>query len=408
MALRMPPSGARYPWPEEADAMRRTIGIGVVGMGWMGEAHSRAYRLVGDRFFDRGVDARLVACADTDAGRADAARERFGFERATTDWQTVIDDPAVEAVSVTAPNDAHLAVIRAALAAGKAVFCEKPVGRTPTETLEAADLARPGGPVTFVGYNYRWAPVVQHARDLIEAGAIGELTHYRGRFLNGYAKDRNGVLSWRFQAEQGFGTLSDLLSHAIDLAHEIAGPIAEVVGNRRTFIAERPLPRSGGTHYDTAGPDDPRGPVTNEDYVGALVRFAGGAQGTLEACRVITGSQCDLAFEVHGTRGALGWTFERMNELRVYRRDDASPADEGWTTELSGPAHPRHRAFNPGWGTGLGFDDLVVIEAAEFLTAVAAGRPAAPSFADAAAVARVQGAIAASWETNGWVAVASA
>jgi predicted dehydrogenase len=386
--------------------MRRTIGIGVVGMGWMGEAHSRSYRLVGDRFHERGIDARLVACADVDSGRAEAARERFGFERATTDWHDVVADPAVEAISVTAPNDTHLAVIRAALAAGKHVLCEKPVGRTPDETLQAAALARATDLVTFVGYNYRWAPVVQHARDLIAAGELGELTHYRGRFLNGYAKDPDGVLSWRFRAEQGFGTLSDLLSHAIDMAHLIAGPIADVVGNRRTFIATRPLPRAGGTHYDTAGPDDPRGAVTNEDYVGALVRFAGGAQGTLEACRVISGSQCDLGFEVHGTRGALAWTFERMNELRFFRRNESRPADEGWTTELSGPAHPRHRSFNPGWGTGLGFDDLKVIEAAEFLLAVATRTPAAPSFEDAAAVAHVQAAIAASWDSDGWVAVA--
>jgi predicted dehydrogenase len=386
--------------------MRRTIGIGVIGMGWMGEAHSRAYRLAGDRFHERGIDARLVACADTDPDRATAARERFGFERSTTDWSDVVADPLVEAISITAPNDAHLAVIRASLAAGKPVLCEKPVGRTPAETIEAAELARRSGLITFAGYNYRWAPVVQHARGLIAAGALGELTHYRGRFLNGYAKDPDGVLSWRFRESQGYGVLSDLLSHAIDLAHLLAGPIAEVVGNRRTFIATRPLPHAGGTHYDTAGPDDPRGNVTNEDYVGALVRFAGGAQGTLEACRVITGAQCDLGFEVHGTRGALAWTFERMNELRVYRRDDANPADDGWTTELSGPAHPRHRAFNPGWGTGLGFDDLVVIETAEFLQAVASGAAAAPSFEDAAAVARVQEAIAASWESNGWQQVA--
>lgn len=389
--------------------MRRTIGIGVIGMGWMGDAHSRSYKLVGDRFRDRAVDARLVACADVDLGRAEAARDRFGFEQATTDWREVIADPAIEAISITAPNAAHLEIIDAAIQAGKHILCEKPVGRTPAETIRAAELARGKPVVTFVGYNYRWAPVVQHARDLIAAGAIGELTHYRGRFLNGYAKDPNGVLSWRFNAEQGYGTLSDLLSHAIDMAHLIAEPIADVVGNRRTFITERPLPRPGGTHYDTAGPDDPRGDVTNEDYVGALVRFRGGAQGTLEACRVITGSQCDLGFEVHGTTGALTWTFERMNELRVYRRNDANPADEGWTTELSGPAHPRHAAFNPGWGVGIGFDDLKVIEAAEFLTAISTNDPAPqPSFEDAAAVARVQEAIAASWASNRWVAVAGA
>jgi predicted dehydrogenase len=382
--------------------MTRTVGIGVVGMGWMGEVHSRSYRLIQDRFHELGIAAQLVACADVDRGRAQAAGARFGFERTTTDWRSVVDDPAVEAISVTAPNDAHLAVIRAALDAGKHVLCEKPVGRSPTETLAAAEAARGTGLVTVAGYNYRWAPLVQRAHALIAAGEIGELTHYRGRFLNGYAKDPNGVLSWRFLAEQGYGTLSDLLSHAIDLALFLAGPIDAVVGNRATFIADRPLPHAGGTHYDTASADDPRSAVTNEDYVGALVRFANGAQGTLEACRVITGSACDLGFEAHGRRGALAWTFERMNELRRYRRIDGAPADEGWTAELSGPAHPFHRAFNPGWGTGLGYDDLAVIEIAEFLGAIAAGRPASPSFEDAAAVACVQLAIAASWETGAW------
>jgi predicted dehydrogenase len=371
-------------------------------MGWMGEVHSRAYGLVRDRFHERGVAARLVACADVDAGRAEAARDRFGFERSSTDWRSVVDDPAVEAVSVTAPNDAHLAIIEAALSAGKHVLCEKPVGRTPTETLAAAGLARGTGLVTLVGYNYRWSPLVQRAHALIAAGEIGELTHYRGRFLNGYAKDPNGVLSWRFRAEQGYGTLSDLMSHAIDMALFLGGPIAAVVGSRATFIADRPLPHPGGTHYDTAAADDPRGPVTNEDYVGALVRFVNGAHGTLEACRVITGPDCDLAFEAHGPRGALAWSFERMNELRHYRRVDGSPVDEGWTTELSGPAHPFHGAFNPGWGTGLGYDDLAVIEIAEFLTAIAEERQATPSLEDAAKVAQVQLAIATSWDRSAW------
>ena len=386
--------------------MGRVVGIGVVGMGWMGEAHSRAYRLVSDRFVERGISARLVVCADADEVRASAAKSRFGFERSTTDWREIVDDPAVEAISITAPNATHLAVIRAALERGKHVLCEKPVGRNPEETLQAAELARAAGTqITFVGYNYRWAPVVQHARDLIASGALGDLTHYRGRFLNGYASDPDGVLSWRFLSSQGYGTLSDLLSHAIDMAHLLAGPIDELVGSRETFIRSRPLPRPGGTHYDTAGPDDPRGEVTNEDYVGALVRFRGGARGTLEACRVITGSQCDLAFEVHGTKGALAWSFERMNELRYFRRDAGSPTETGWTIELSGPAHPFHRSFNPGWGTGLGFDDLKVIEAGQFLQAVVSGVQGPPSFEDAAAVARVQQAIARSWDSRAWEAV---
>jgi predicted dehydrogenase len=389
--------------------VNRVIGVGVIGMGWMGEAHSRSYRAVSDRFHELGITARLVACADAVPARADAAAARFGFDRATSDWHQVIDDPEVEAVSITTPNDQHLEVIRAAVEHGKHVLCEKPVGSSPEQTLEAADLARRAGVISFVGYNYRWAPVVQHARQIVQEGALGQITHYRGRFLNGYARDPMGVLSWRFQAEHGFGSLSDLLSHTIDMANFMAGPIAEVVGNRHTFITRRPVPGPGvGTHYDSGSSDGPMGDVTNEDYVGALVRFAGGAQGTLEACRVIAGPKCDMAFEIHGANGAISWTFERMNELRVLRTNDATPTDEGYTTELSGPAHPFHRSFNPGWGVNLGFDDLKVIESAQFLQAVASGTLSPPSFDDAAAVARVQQAISRSWDSSRWETVPEA
>lgn len=389
--------------------MAHEVGVGVVGMGWMGEAHSRSYRALRDRFHDLDIDARLVVCADSVPGRAEAAAHRFGFERAAVDWREVVDDPAVQAISVTAPNDLHLEVIRAAVALGKHVNCEKPVGRTPDETIEAAELAAQAGVVTFVGYNYRWAPVVQHAHDLIARGELGRITHYRGRFLNGYASDPNGLLSWRFQIEHGFGTLADLLSHVIDMAHFIVGPVAEVVANRQTFIARRPLAvRGAGTHYDAGSPDAPKGDVTNEDYVAALVRFGSGAQGTVEACRVIVGPKCDMAFEVHGTNGAIRWTMERMNELEVLRRREKAPAEEGYTAELSGPAHPFHSAFNPAWGLNLGFDDLKAIEAAQFLKAVVTGARGAPDFADAAAVARVQQAIIASWASGGWEAVPAA
>ena len=386
--------------------MTRTIGIGVIGMGWMGEAHSRAYRAIPDRFHESGIQPRLVVCADPIEARAQTAQQRFGFERATTDWRTVIADPAVEVVNVAAPNGLHLEINRAAAAAGKHILCEKPVGKDPRDTLASAAAAREAGVLTFVGYNYRWAPVVQYARELIAAGKLGRLTHYRGRFLNGYARDPNGVLSWRFEQEHGFGTLSDLLSHVIDLAQLLAGPIARVTADREPFIRRRPLPRPGsGTHYDVGGGDGPLGEVTNEDYVSALVQFAGGARGLLEACRVITGPSCDMAFEIHGTAGAIKWTMERMNELQLHWHHDDNPAEDGYTTLLSGPAHPYHRHFNPAWGLNLGYDDLKVIEAYNFLTSVVSGRQGEPGFEEAAAVAQVQQAIIRSWESERWEAV---
>jgi predicted dehydrogenase len=249
---------------------------------------------------------------------------------------------------------------------------------------------------------------VQYARRLIERGDLGTLTHYHGRFLNGYARDARGYRTWRFEIEHGYGTLSDLLPHVLDMAHFITGPIDAVVANRATFIAQRPLPTGGPTFGNPLGPaaETAMGAVTNEDYVGALARFTNGAQGTLEACRVINGAVCDMSFEVHGTRGAIKWSFERMNELQVQRRDDAQPADEGYTTLLSGPWHPHHADFNPAWGLSLSYDDLKTIEAFEFLRSVRQGTQGDPGFAAAARVARAQQAIIASWDSERWESLA--
>jgi predicted dehydrogenase len=385
---------------------QQVIGVGVIGMGWMGEVHSRSYRSLPDRFPDAPFRPRLVVCADAVEARARAAQARFGFERFTTDWRRVIDDPEVQAVNVAAPNGLHLEINRAAAQAGKSLLCEKPVGREPSETLASAAAAREAGILTLVGYNYRWAPLVQYARQLIQDGRLGRMTHYHGRFLNGYAGDPLGLLSWRFEKAQGLGTLGDLMSHAIDMAHMLAGPMTEVTSDQEIFIKQRPIPQPGkGTHYDRGSADGPMGEVTNEDYVSALVRFASGARGHLESCRVINGAKCDMSFEVHGTKGAIKWSMERMNELQLQWRRDDDPAQDGYTTLLSGPAHPFHRHFNPGWGVNLGYDDLKAIEAHQFLASVASGRQGEPGFREAAAVARVQQAMLRSWTSRRWEAV---
>jgi predicted dehydrogenase len=386
--------------------MMRTIGIGVIGMGWMGQVHSRSYNQIVDRFHEAGIRPRLLICADDVEARAHEAKERFGFERCTTNWHEVIDDPNVEVVNVATPNGLHLEINRAAAAAGKHILCEKPVGRFPGETIQCYQAAREAGILTFVGYNYRWAPLVQYARQLLEAGELGALTHYHGRFLNGYAGNPLGFLSWRFDHEQGLGALGDLMSHAIDMAHMLAGPIQRVVANRETFIRQRPIPQSGlATHYDVATGNEPMGAVTNEDYVSALVRFENGAQGILEACRVINGEKCDMSFEVYGTKGTLKWNMEKMNVIEFQRRNDTNPAQEGYTELLSGPAHPYHKYFNPAWGCNIGYDDLKVIEAYEFLRSVAAGKQGEPGFKEAYAVAQVQQAMVRSWDSGRWEAV---
>ena len=388
--------------------MSRQLGIGVIGMGWMGAAHSRAYLQVRHRFADRELEPRLVACADDVAARRAAAQRDYGFARAAADWREVVAAADVEVVDVTAPNFLHRSMVEAAIAAGKHVFCEKPVGRSPEETLTLAAAAERAGVVSGVGYNYAWAPMVQHARRLIEAGRLGELTHYRGRFFSGYGRDPGGVLSWRFRRElAGSGTLADLISHVLDTAHFIAGPIRRVVSQQHTFITERPLATPGeGTHF-SAKSGGPTGPVSNEDYVGILAEFACGARGTLEACRVIFGPECQMAFEVNGRRGALAWDFERLNELQVRLADERGAAGDGPTRAIGGPQHPYHGRFNPGAGISIGYEDTLTIELAEFLTAAAQGVPGRASLAAAAAVARVQQAVARSWDSGAWESVAA-
>jgi predicted dehydrogenase len=195
------------------------------------------------------------------------------------------------------------------------------------------------------------------------------------------------------------------MSHVIDMALMLAGPIRRVVSSRHTFISERPLPIPGtGTHFSLGKPGDPTGPVTNEDYVSALVQFENGAQGSFETCRAIYGPKCEMSFEVNGTRGAVKWNFERMNELELYLPDEAGEHD-GYTRLLGGPRYPFHGHFNPGDGIGLGYEDLKAIEAYQFLQSVADGIPRSPTFADALALANVQTAMMRSWETGAWQAI---
>jgi predicted dehydrogenase len=387
--------------------MARTIGIGVIGMGWMGMVHSHSYRQIPDTFEDSDIQPRMVICADDVEARARKAKSLQGFERYTTDWRKVINDPEVEVVDITAPNNLHVEIATAAAKAGKHIMCEKPVGRSPQETAEIEYVARKAGVMTGVGFNYRWAPLVQYAYQLIRSGRIGTITHYRGRFFSMYGSSPYSVLSWRFQREfAGMGTLGDLMSHVADMAHMICGPVKRVVSTSHTYIKQRPLAVKGeGTHF-TLRKDGPFGDVENEDYVGALVEFENGARGSLEACRVIFGPKCEMAWEINGTKGAISWNFERMNELNVYL-PDGDGVHDGYTRILTAPEHPFHANFNPASATGLGYNDLKTIEAYQFLKSVATGKQGQPGFAEALAVANLQDAMSRSWKSGTWEDVIS-
>lgn len=381
--------------------MGNEIRIGLIGFGWMGQAHSRSYRNIPVYFPEVGIWPRLTVVADTVDSRLQLAVDNFGYEEATTDWRAVIERDDIDVIDITAPNAMHEQLVTAAAAAGKHIFCEKPVGIEPRATAAIEKAARQARVVNGCGYNYRWAPMVQYTKRLIEEDRFGQLTHYRGRFFSMYGRDRLGILSWRFLQDQaGHGALTDIMSHAADMAIHLIGPIRRVVSVKETFVKERPLPTGSGTHYDRGKPGDPTGAVTNEDYVGALVEFANGVRGTLEADRSIFGPQSSMAFELNGSRGAASWDHEKLNQLKLYLPEEQP--NDGYIEVLAGDAFPHQGNIVPGGGNSLGYEDMKVIEALEFLKAVSEKRPFHPGFDDALAVASVLAAMTRSWTSGAW------
>lgn len=392
--------------PPTTPGAAREIGVGLISVGWMGKLHSRAYQALPSVYPELGIKPRLVHAADTAEDRAAYARDVLGYEKASTDYRAVLDDPDVEVVSICAPNLLHHEIGIAAAKAGKRFWIEKPVGRSAGETAEVAAAARAAGVVTSIGYNYRHAPAVEHARQLIAEGRLGRITNVRATFFSGYASEPKGALSWRFKRDlAGHGALGDLMSHVVDLVSYVVAPVDEVSALTSTVYSERPvLPMGSGTHFAVIE-DGEMAEVENDDYTAALVRFAPGphtqgAVGTLEASRVIVGPQCGIGFEIYGTDGSVAWNFERMNELHVAL--GRGGPHQGYTTVLGNGHMGDYASFQPGPGNSMGYDDLKVIEAKKFLAAVAGIEHHHSTIEDAHAVAEVIAAAAASAESGSW------
>ena len=227
----------------------REIGVGLISVGWMGKLHTRAYQAMPSVYPELGLKCRLVIAADTAPDRVEYAKDVLGYERGTTDYREVLADPDVDVVSICAPNMLHREIGIAAAKAGKPFWIEKPVGRDARETAEVATAAREAGVATSIGYNYRHAPAIERMRELIADGTLGRITNIRSVFLNGYASEPKGALSWRFQKEfSGSGAMGDLLSHVADLVQYVVGPIDEVTALSTIIHAERPDPADGLGH----------------------------------------------------------------------------------------------------------------------------------------------------------------
>jgi predicted dehydrogenase len=380
-----------------------TLGVAVVGFGWMGRVHTQAYARVRHHYPQLPLVPELVTVAEEVPGRAEEAAAQFGFTSTTRDWRDVAADPRVQAVSITAPNFLHREIGVAMAEAGKHIWIEKPVGLTTEDARAVADAVAAAGVQGTVGFNYRNAPAVEAARELIASGEIGTVTHVRIRLFSDYAAHPEGALTWRYERERGgSGVLGDLASHGTDLARHLLGDIASLTADTAIFLPERARP-TGATAGHSRASGGELGPVENEDYVSCLLRFASGARGVLEACRVSVGEQNNYGFEVHGTKGAVFWDFRRMNELGISR--GTTYQDQAVTTVYVGPGHGEFAAFQPGAANAMGYDDLKVIEAYRFLRSVAEGTPHGATLGDAVHSAAALDAMARSASSGTWADV---
>ena len=373
----------------------KEIGIGVIGTGFMGKAHSIAYSASAS-VFGTGLRPRLEVVCDLSPERAQTRATDLGFSRYSSDWREVINDPAVELISVCTPNDTHAEISIAALKAGKHVWCEKPMSTSLADSTAMRDMAASSTAKTIIGYNYTKNPAVTHARRLIEEGRIGRVSGFFCRYDVDNEADGNRPWSWRMSRDKsGTGANGDVLSHVISVGHYLTGSVInKVVGDIAIIHPER---------ADESNPATQK-TVDNDDMVSALVSFENGVKGHIGASRVTWGRKCGLRWEVHGTEGTILYDQERLNELKLFTRD-ADPATDGFRTILTGPHHPPYSAFLPNGGHSLGYMDVKICELHELLTAIESDMPVWPNFEDGLAIENVMDAVDRSALSGQWVDV---
>ena len=371
----------------------RDIGVGVIGTGFMGKAHSFAYRAVAG-IFPGSLRPVLQSVADINGEAAEQAAKQFGFLRWRTDWRALVEDPDIEVVSITTPNVVHREMALAAIAAGKHVHCEKPIAPNADAARDMMEAAEAAGVVTQAGYNYIKNPMLKLARSMVAAGELGEITGFRGIHAEDYMADPEAPYNWRLDASGGAGAIADIGSHIIGMARFLLGPISHVDADLETVVKSRPI-RAGSSE---------RRAVEVDDIARLTVRFERGCRGTIEANWVATGRKMQLGFELTGTKGSLDYTQERLNELLHYRAN-GDPRHSGYTRIEAGPQHHPYGLFCVAPGHQLGFNDLKTIEVAEFLEAIAGGERRGPDFREAWEIQKIIDTAIRSSKVRTWQAI---
>ncbi|MFW5697995.1 MAG: Gfo/Idh/MocA family protein [Fimbriimonadaceae bacterium] len=383
---------------------KKTITVGLIGYQFMGKAHSNAYRQVG-RYFDIPYDVRMkTICGRTEDAVRGAAHE-YGWEGYETDWRKVIEDPEIDIIDIVTPGNTHAEMAIAAAEAGKIVFCEKPIGNTLREAQDMYDAVQKAGVPSAVFHNYRKAPALSLAKRMIEEGKLGDLYHFRAVYLQDFIVDPDFPMIWRLDKDvAGSGTLGDLGAHLIDSARFLVGEFAQVSGQMKTFIKQRPTgaKMAGKLGAGVTAGSQEMAEVTVDDTTSFLAQFQNGVMGTFESSRFATGRKNHKCVEVNGSKGSVVFNLERMNELEYYNAEDPEDYHGFRTIQATEANHPYMENY---WPVAhiIGYEHTFLHVVADALNAIHKGEPCAPDFGDGLANQKVLDAVEKSSESGQWV-----
>ena len=384
--------------------MTDTLRVAMIGYGFMGAAHSQAWRTA-PRVFDLPKAIEMTVIVGRNADAVAASADKWGWRESATDWREVIARDDIDIVDIVTPGHSHDEIAIAALEAGKHVLCEKPLANTVDDAERMVHAAKASSAIAMLGFTYRRVPALTRARDLIAEGRIGTVQQVRAAYRQDWLVDPQAPLSWRLKKDEaGAGALGDIGGHAIDLVQFLTGQtVNRISGVIETIVSERPVETERVGIAGVGG--DEYGEVTVDDLALFTGRLSGGALASFEATRFATGRKNELTVEISGSEGAISFNLEDMNVLHVYDRT-AEDVDQGFTrVVVTEPGHPYLEGWWPA-GHMLGYEHAFSHQVKDLVEAIDAGTAPAPTFADGAQVQRVIAAVEASSAQDArWVQV---
>jgi predicted dehydrogenase len=383
---------------------KRKLNVALIGYQFMGKAHSNAYRQVARFFDDLEVEPVMKVICGRNEENVRKAAQKYGWEEYDTSWERVVERKDIDLVDVSVPGNMHAPIAIAAANAGKMVLCEKPLANTLAEARQMVEAVQKNKVPNALCHNYRFAPAVQLAKQLIDEGRIGKIYHFRGTYLQDWIVDPNFPLVWRLQKEvAGSGAHGDLNAHLIDMARFLVGEIAEVSGMMETFIKQRPKLAASDDRLGGVASSE-MGEVTVDDAALFLVRFENGAIGSIEATRFALGRKNYNRFEINGSKGSLVFNMERMNELEVYLQDDPPHIRGFRVVQASDSVHPFMSAW---WPVGhiIGYEHTFINLVYTMLKAFDKGEEFKPNFEDGVRNQAVLEAVDISSQQRRWVSI---